>query len=161
MGNRNQMVPLLLYCDRKLDALKFSINWLSSDTPHQGGCDFALIKPGQIDPNCPEGSKVAKEIAKGYHDGAQLCDGALAAFLVFGDCPLARRFLKKSAAANRHILSRVLAKTKIPSAPYLNVSCSLSLNYIMFHSRFPPWTSGSERTRSCARLPLHVPANME
>jgi hypothetical protein len=102
---------------------KFTINWLhgswaNADSPRLGGCDFAGARDKQINPNCPEDSKLSRLINKDSGYGHEMYDDALAAFMAFGDCPLARKFLKHGAKANRLILARILASPKIPSASF-------------------------------------------
>jgi hypothetical protein len=126
-SNRESVVPLLLHCDRPFPALVFSISWLRSylgaGTLPKGGCAFKSTRRSQVDPACPDGSKLSDEIAKGRGCSTRMHDGALSAYLTFGDCVLARKFLTMGALGNRHTLSRILSKTPIPGLTVSSKSC--------------------------------------
>ncbi|KAH9951807.1 hypothetical protein B0H21DRAFT_775950 [Amylocystis lapponica] len=124
MGQRDWLGSVLLQAKRPADALAFVQAWLepnvvqTGDAPERGGCVF------------PEPSKEPMDAERverlGKYCKAELVyTGALAAFTLWGDCPLAQQYLLIGVRLNPHVLLKILAKVEQPRS--LNMSAR-SLN---------------------------------
>ncbi|KIJ62725.1 hypothetical protein HYDPIDRAFT_30314 [Hydnomerulius pinastri MD-312] len=116
LGQRTWLGSVLLLTKRASDALSFSQTWLNPDRPDvipRGGTSF-----GPPSSRClPE---PAEEKLSKYGNGAMAHNAAVSAFKVFGDCELARQYLRISARINPIILTKILAKIEKPRS--LNMS---------------------------------------
>lgn len=113
MAQRDVLGSLLLQAGRNSEALYFAQVWLKNSLgdgspPLLGGCDF------QAPSSEPMDDKLFQELYRWPSD-AMTHTGALAAFKLYGDCTLARQYLRLGAKANSIILIRILAKINQPS----------------------------------------------
>ncbi|KAF9221491.1 hypothetical protein BS17DRAFT_796994 [Gyrodon lividus] len=116
LRQRSWLGSVLLRAKRPSDALSFAQAWLDPNCPDvipRGGTNFG--PPSSL---CMP-SSVEEKISK-YTEGAIAYTAALAAFKVFGDCEIARQYLRISARINPIILTKILAKIEKPRS--LNMS---------------------------------------
>lgn len=117
IGRRDWLGSLLLRTGRHADALYFSQVWLESSSgdgspPPLGGCDF---KAPFSEPLSEDSiSKLSR-----WPSDAMSYSAALSAFKLYGDCLLARQYLRIAAKSNKTILIRILAKIPQPSASFV------------------------------------------
>jgi hypothetical protein len=117
-GVRDALPNFLIHARRYLEALNFVFNWMEctdGSWPLRGGgiitarikndYDFAL--------SGKDAAKVKKNIARTWCS-EHMYAGAKAAFELFGNCELARAFLRKAAESNPHIITRILSKHPQP-----------------------------------------------
>ena len=114
LGQRFSLGSVLIHCGRYADALSFAQQWLDNeagdgaDFPPRGG---TIFKAPRRDPGKP------KDASKLQWTSSQLLyTAALAAFKLFGDCPISQSYLKMSVISNPHILLKVLARVQKPGA---------------------------------------------
>ncbi|KAF7297031.1 MYND-type domain-containing protein [Mycena indigotica] len=116
MGQRSWLGALLLHSSRPADALYFSQIWIDNFTartpenaiPARGGTDFKAPRNGVI-PSARDGSD--------WMPAVHLYDSALAAFMLYGaDSEEAREYLRLAAAANPHIITKILVGAPKPSS---------------------------------------------
>lgn len=112
MGQRDWLGSVLLQAGRTADALSFVQAWLNLPKdvywPPRGGCTFeapnqALLTAEFIEQN------------KKWGPASMLYTAALASFKLWGDCELARQYLRVAASANPYVFVRILAKVDRPS----------------------------------------------
>lgn len=114
LGQRYSLGSVLIHCGRYADALSFAQQWLDNeagdgaDSPPRGGTVFEAPRR---DPGKP---KDASELR--WTSSQILYTAALAAFKLFGDCPISQSYLKMSAISNPHILLKILARVQKPGA---------------------------------------------
>lgn len=113
MGQRDLLGSILLQAGRTSDALFFAQAWLEDSIgdngpPHLGGCDFKVPSSEQMS------NDLVEKLSKLPMD-AMTYTAALASFKLFGDCPLARQYLRLGAKANPTVLMRISAKIPQPS----------------------------------------------
>ncbi|KAL4072080.1 hypothetical protein J3A83DRAFT_4390475 [Scleroderma citrinum] len=110
MGQRTWLWSLLLLCNRPSDALSFCQVWLAPDRPGvlpRGGATF-----GPPSSTCFD-AKVEDQLSS-HSNGAMAYNAAVAAFELFGDCDLARQYLRIAAKVNPIILIKILAQMDKP-----------------------------------------------
>lgn len=113
MGQRDWMGSVLMKAGRSQDALSFCQAWTEPETmrtgtpPPLGGCKF--------DP--PSQTPLSQERLGGfkYCESSLIYPAALAAFKLWGDCELARQYLKLAAELNPHVLRKILARAEQPA----------------------------------------------
>lgn len=118
LSQREWLGTMLLKANRNADALSFSQIWLNSrgTIPLRGGCTF---EPPSQTPLSAE--RYAKE--KRFGSGEQNYTAALASFRLWGDCELARQYLRIATELNPHVIRRVLGKVTRPSKPSATWFC--------------------------------------
>lgn len=114
MGQRDWLGSVLLQAGRTEHALSFAQAWLDprhddGSWPPRGGCAFDPPSRAPLSRNFIEKKKQ-------HGPGAMLYTAALASFKLWGDCEVARQYLKIAASANPHVLLKVLGKVDRPSA---------------------------------------------
>ncbi|EMD41039.1 hypothetical protein CERSUDRAFT_111609 [Gelatoporia subvermispora B] len=113
LGQRDSLGSVLLKAGRPADALSFIQTWLQPETmrtgepPERGGCVFKI--PFKT-PLSPERAEALGEYCK----ADMAYSGALAAYKLWGDCELARQYLRVGARQNSYVLVKVLAKVEQP-----------------------------------------------
>ena len=110
MGQRDWLGSVLLQAGRVSDALSFAQAWIARDdgSPPRGGCIFTAPSKRLL-------SDEAVEKAKKWGPSSHYYTAALASFKLWGDCELARQYLRISASVNPHVLLKILAKVDRPS----------------------------------------------
>ncbi|EIW62110.1 uncharacterized protein TRAVEDRAFT_27483 [Trametes versicolor FP-101664 SS1] len=114
MGQRSWLGSVLLQAGRTEHALSFAQAWLDprhddGSWPPRGGCAF----------NPPSRAPLSKDFIeknKKHGPGASLYTAALASFKLWGDCEVARQYLRIAASANPHVLLKVLGKVDRPKS---------------------------------------------
>ncbi|KAI0637854.1 hypothetical protein C8Q77DRAFT_1047446 [Trametes polyzona] len=112
LGQRYWLGPVLCQAGRYAQALSFAQAWLNLGNAHyppRGGCKFD--PPSQAPLTEPFIQK-----NKGKGPGGMLYTAALASFKLWGDCEIARQYLKLAASANPHVLLKVLGKVDAPKS---------------------------------------------
>ncbi|OBZ76530.1 hypothetical protein A0H81_03534 [Grifola frondosa] len=113
MGQRDWLGSVLMKAGRSVDALSFAQAWLQPETvktgapPKRGGCTFAS----------PSKEPMRQERVDSLSEWGPaeiIYTGALSSFKLWGDCELARQYLKIGARLNPHILLKILAKVDQP-----------------------------------------------
>lgn len=112
MGQRDWLGSVLLKANRTADALSFAQAWLhlpkGEHTPLRGGCTFEPPSQAPLSAEFIESNKK-------WGPGAILYTAALASYKLWGDCEVARQYLRVAASANPYILVRILARVEQPS----------------------------------------------
>ncbi|KAG2030373.1 hypothetical protein BDR03DRAFT_929088 [Suillus americanus] len=110
MSQRTWLGSMLLSAGRPTDALSFVKQWLAHNrrqTPPRGGTIFQTPTS-----DCLSSEHEQALLKRG--DGSMLHTAALACFRLWGDCPVARQYLRLAAHANPTILTKILAKIDKP-----------------------------------------------
>ncbi|KAG1743320.1 uncharacterized protein EDB91DRAFT_240724 [Suillus paluster] len=109
-SQRTWLGSMLLCAGRTSDALSFVKQWLAHNrrqTPPRGGTVFQTPSSDCLT------SEHEQALLK-RADGSMLHTAALACFRLWGDCPVARQYLRIAARANPIILTKILAKIEKP-----------------------------------------------
>ncbi|KAI0663084.1 hypothetical protein C8Q70DRAFT_1042671 [Cubamyces menziesii] len=116
LGQRDWLGSVLLQAGRNADALSFAQVWLDPtrrdpDTcsPPRGGCTFEPPSQATL-------TKEFIEQTKKRSDESMVYTAALAAFKLWGDCELARQYLRIAAYVNPFVLAKILAKVERPKS---------------------------------------------
>ncbi|KAI0370235.1 hypothetical protein BV20DRAFT_305450 [Pilatotrama ljubarskyi] len=115
LGQRDWLGSVLLQAGRTEQALSFAQAWLDPSkhdeysAPPRGGCTF---EPPSKTPLSQDFIKENKE----HGPGAILYTAALASFKLWGDCEIARQYLRISASVNPNVILKVLAKVDKPKS---------------------------------------------
>ncbi|KAG1749288.1 hypothetical protein EDB19DRAFT_1681840 [Suillus lakei] len=110
MAQRTWHGSMLLSAGRTAEALSFVKQWLAHNrrqTPPRGGTIFQTPSS-----DCLSSEHEQALLKRG--DGSMLHTAALACFRLWGDCPVARQYLRLAACANPVILTKILAKLDKP-----------------------------------------------
>ncbi|KAG6334760.1 hypothetical protein ID866_4326 [Astraeus odoratus] len=110
MGQRTWLSSILLLCNRPGNTLSFCQKWLAPDRPSvfpRGGVTFE--PPSSVCFKPEEEERISK-----YGNGAMAYNAAVSAFKVFGDCDVARQYLRIAAKVNPIILVKILANIDKP-----------------------------------------------
>lgn len=109
-SQRTWLGSMLLCAGRTADALSFVKQWLAHNrrqTPPRGGTIFQTPSSDCLSPEHEQAL-----LKRG--DGSMLHTAALACFRLWGDCPVARQYLRLAAHANPVILTKILARIDKP-----------------------------------------------
>ncbi|TDL16491.1 hypothetical protein BD410DRAFT_795342 [Rickenella mellea] len=113
LGQRDWLGSILLRAGRISDALFFAQAWLTPDAsgkgtpPPSGGTAFGAPSREPLSP--------ARELKLATRsDSSIVYNAALAAFKLWGNCPLACQYLRIGARVNPHIIIKILAKSDPP-----------------------------------------------
>ncbi|OAX41732.1 hypothetical protein K503DRAFT_848207 [Rhizopogon vinicolor AM-OR11-026] len=109
MAQRTWLGSMLISAGRPSEALSFVKTWLAHnrrETPPRGGTIFQ--------PPSPDCLSLEHEEYLSKRDGSMLHSAALACFRLWGNCPVARQYLRIAARANPVILTKILAKLERP-----------------------------------------------
>ncbi|CDO74022.1 hypothetical protein BN946_scf185043.g72 [Trametes cinnabarina] len=116
LGQRDWLGSILLQAGRTADALSFAQAWLDDARldpdiccPPRGGCTFEPPSRAPL-------SRDFIEKNKKNGPGSMLYTAALASFKLWGDCELARQYLRLAASVNPYVLLKILAKVEKPKA---------------------------------------------
>ncbi|TBU48461.1 hypothetical protein BD309DRAFT_292618 [Dichomitus squalens] len=113
LGQRYWLGSVLLQANRTADALSFAQDWLDpqyrGSWPPRGGCAF---RPPSQTPLSAE----ALEKVKNYGHTGVVYTAALASYKLWGDCDIARQYLRCAAAVNPHVLLKILARVDQPKS---------------------------------------------
>ncbi|KAI0751404.1 hypothetical protein C8Q80DRAFT_1268646 [Daedaleopsis nitida] len=111
MGQRDWLGSFLLQAGRTAHALSFVQTWLSLPKdvywPPRGGCTFEAPSQELLTAEFIEQNKK-------WGPASMLYTAALASFKLWGDCELARQYLRVAASANPYVFVRILAKVDQP-----------------------------------------------
>ncbi len=112
MGQRYWLGSVLLQAGRTADALSFAQAWFDPEYygnwPPRGGCEFNPPSQAVLS------AEVVERLKKGGHTSL-LYTAALASYKLWGDCEIARQYLRCAANVNPHVLLKVLARVDRPS----------------------------------------------
>jgi hypothetical protein len=116
---------VLLHADRASDALSFAQIWLDPLATERG-----MIPPRGGTAFLPPSSEVMpderyQQLQK-WCKGCLAYTGALASFKLWGNCPLARQYLRIGVAINPFILTKILSRAEPPSMPGFSQLSALS-----------------------------------
>ncbi|KAG8995327.1 hypothetical protein FRB94_009274 [Tulasnella sp. JGI-2019a] len=100
-----------------IEMLRLCWTWTSQNaangkTPIGGGIRFFSLSPLSPKPIAPDHVKILSRWA----DDCMMYNGALAAFRLYGDCELARQYLRLGVERNPHICVKILGRVKKPSS---------------------------------------------
>lgn len=114
---RSWLPSLLLNVSKNAEALDFVKTWTSDAAlegriPPAGSTRFA---PPSSMPLSSEHVKRLSGWGSSSYSSAHMYSGALAAFKLYGDCELARQYLRLGIKANPHICVKILGWVKRPS----------------------------------------------
>ncbi|GBE79251.1 hypothetical protein SCP_0204480 [Sparassis crispa] len=110
MGQREWLPSVLLKVGRAADTLSFVQFWLEDSDDRsspRGGCEFVAPSRAAMD------AARVESLSK-WCMGAMAYSGALAAYTLWGDCLLARQYLRIGAKVNPHVLMKILGKVEQP-----------------------------------------------
>ncbi|KAF5326513.1 hypothetical protein D9611_000712 [Ephemerocybe angulata] len=116
IGIRKVLGSGLIRDGRYADALSFAQTWLTESAmdgtpPPRGGTMF------QAPSKQPLSAQDEARMSERGSSGEITHTAALAAFKLWGDCPIARQYLRIASKVNPFILVRVLGKVRRPSEP--------------------------------------------
>lgn len=112
MAQRTWLGSMLISAGRPSEALSFVKTWLAhnrQETPPRGGTVFQTPSSDCL-------STEHEEYLSRHGDGSMLHSAALASFQLWGNCPVARQYLRIAARANPVILTKILARLDRPRA---------------------------------------------
>ncbi|KAI0773887.1 hypothetical protein C8Q74DRAFT_1199891 [Fomes fomentarius] len=111
LGQRYWLGSVLLKAGRTAEAMSFAHVWLHLprhvDWPPRGGCAF------EPPVNAPLSSEFIESKKKW---GSLLYTAALASYKLWGDCQVARQYLRIAASANPYVLVKILANVDQPKS---------------------------------------------
>ena len=112
LGQRYWLGSVLLQANRTAEALSFAQDWLDpqyrGSWPPRGGCAFH--PPSQT----PLSAELLEKVKK-YGHTSIVYTAALASYKLWGDCEIARQYLRCAADVNPHVLLKILARVDQPS----------------------------------------------
>ncbi|KAI0356592.1 hypothetical protein OH77DRAFT_1400962 [Trametes cingulata] len=115
MGQRYLLSTLLLKAERYADALSFCQVWFDprydGEGRPRGGCVFEPPNPE------PLTQRMIDWLSEPWSPASLLLDAAYASFRLWGDCVLARQYLRLGTRANPLIFTKILAMRDQPTAP--------------------------------------------
>ncbi|KAG2359636.1 hypothetical protein BDR07DRAFT_1336519 [Suillus spraguei] len=109
-SQRTWLGSMLISAGRTAEALSFVKQWTAHNrrqTPSRGGTIFQAPSSDCL-------SSEHEQALSKRCDGSMLHTAALACFKLWGDCPVARQYLRLAARANPVILTKILAKIDKP-----------------------------------------------
>ena len=142
MGQRYWLGSVLLQAGRTADALSFAQVWFDPEYygnwPPRGGCEFKPPSQAVLS------DETVERLKKRGHTSL-LYTAALASYKLWGDCEIARQYLRCAANVNPHVLMKILARVDRPSTSELSqILPNLLMTYIESLNNLPRSLNGPE-----------------